>query len=135
MLRDIAQLAIRPVSLLAFLAAAVLLGAFLISFQSGSTLVDAAANGNVNQVAELIDEGHDINGVGKDDWTPLTIAIEKDNSEMVRFLLENGANPNKIVPGGTALDMALRRRRETPAELIREFGGNCRSECDIDKEK
>jgi len=135
MLREGVRVAIRRILLLAFLAAAVLLGVFLVNFQSGSALVDAAASGDLNRVANLIDEGHDVNSVGKDDWTPLTIAIEKNDSEMVYFLLQNGADPDKIVPGGTALDMALRRRRETPAKLIREFGGHCRSACDLDKEQ
>jgi ankyrin repeat protein len=123
------------VLILVTLIAAVLLALFLFRFQSGSTLVDAVATGNVKHVASLIDQGHDINGVGKDDWTPLTIAVENDDSEMVRFLLQNGADPNKIVPGGTALDMALRRQRSDPANLLREFGGRCKTACDLDKER
>lgn len=120
--------------LLAILVVAVSVGYFLVNFQSGSALVDAVANGNLESVNRLIEEGHDVDAFGKDDWTPLTTAVENDDSDMVRFLLRNGADPNKIVPGGTALDMALRRNRTGPAQVIREFGGHCKNACDLEKE-
>ena len=120
--------------LLAILVVAVSVGYFLVNFQSGSALVDAVASGNLESVNRLIEEGHDVDAFGKDDWTPLTTAVENDDSDMVRFLLRNGADPNKIVPGGTALDMALRRNRTGPAQVIREFGGHCKNACDMEKE-
>jgi len=120
--------------LLAILIVAVLVGYFLVNFQSGSALVDAVASGNLESVNRLIEEGHDIDAFGKDDWTPLTTAVENDDSDMVRFLLQNGADPNRIVPGGTALDMAIRRNRTGPAQVIREFGGHCKNVCDTEKE-
>lgn len=126
---------IKKITILIILAAVVLILVFLINFQSGSVLVNAVANGDAKLVATLIDEGHDVDGIGKDDWTPLTTAVEKDDAEMVRFLLEKGADPNKIVPGGTALDMALRRQRNASVRVLREFGGRCSSECDLETER
>ena len=121
----------------AALVVVVVIGAllFLVNFQSGATLVDAAAVGDIDRVAELLQEGHDVDGVGKDDWTPLTVAIENDDESMVRFLLENGADPDKIVPGGTALDMALRRERIGPARVLREFGASCKEYCESDEQR
>ena len=120
--------------LLATLVAVVSVGYFLINFQSGAALVDAVASGNLESVNGLIEEGHDVDAFGKDDWTPLTTAVENDDSDMVRLLLQNGADPNRIVPGGTAMDMAIRRNRTGPAQVIREFGGQCRNACEMEKE-
>ena len=120
--------------MIAILVVAASVGYFLVNFQSGSTLVDAVASGNLESVSRLIEEGHDVDAFGKDDWTPLTTAVENDDSEMVRFLLQSGADPNRIVPGGTALDMAIRRKRNGPAQVLREFGGHCKNACDLEKE-
>ena len=125
---------VRRALLLVIVAIVVSIGYFLVNFQSGSALVDAAASGSLESVNRLIEEGHDVDAFGKDDWTALTIAVEKDDSDMVRFLLQNGADPNRIVPGGTALDMAIRRDRTGPAQVIRDFGGHCKNACDIEKE-
>jgi len=126
---------VRRALLLVIVAIVVLMVYFLVNFQSGSTLVDAVASGNLESVDRLIEEGHDVDAFGKDDWTPLTTAVENNNTEMVRLLLQNGADPNKTAPGGTALDLALRRDRTEPAQVLREFGGRCKEECDMDPEK
>ena len=104
-------------------------GAFVVSYQSGSMLVDAVYSGDASAVVRLIEQGHDVNDFGKDDWTPLTVAVEKDDVKLVELLLKNGADPNMTVPGGTALDMAVRRGRERSADVLRKFGGRCATTC------
>ena len=112
----------------------VAVGAFVARYQSGSVLVEAVYAGDAAAVVRLIEEGHDVNDFGKDDWTPLTVAVENDDVELVELLLQRGADPNKTVPGGTALDMAIRRERESSAELLRKFGGYCSTTCDSQAE-
>lgn len=102
---------------------------FAMSFQSGAAIVDAVAKDDPQSVAQLLEQGHKIDAFGKDSWTPLTLAVEKDNAGMVRYLLEMGADPNRIVPGGTAMDMAVRRQRNEITLILAEFGGKCSETC------
>ena len=106
-----------------------ILALFAMSFQSGAGIVDAVVNDDRELVAQLLEQGHKIDAFGKDSWTPLTMAVEKDNAGMVRYLLEMGADPNRIVPGGTAMDMAVRRQRNEIALILAEFGGECSETC------
>lgn len=103
---------------------------FVTTFQAGSKLVEAVAVDDTVLVLELLSEGHNIDTPGKDDWTALTIAIEKDNPQMVQLLIKHGADVNMRVPGGTPLDMAIRRQRSEIARLLIDSNGNCLNECD-----
>lgn len=40
----------------------------------------------------MIDKGCDVNSKNKDNWTPLHFAVEAGNFNLVKYLLELGAN-------------------------------------------
>jgi ankyrin repeat protein len=55
-------------------------------------LNDAAYHGNLQEVQELLENGENPNGKGWDGDTPLANAIRGRNLEIVKILLENGAD-------------------------------------------
>lgn len=59
---------------------------------SANPLVPCVEGGDYNSVARLIRGGADVNGHGS--WTPLALAALKGYKDIVKLLLENGANPN-----------------------------------------
>lgn len=61
--------------------------------EATAELVRAAADGNVEQARELIDEGADVNGADPNGITPLQAAVGCRQTEMANFLLEQGADP------------------------------------------
>ena len=78
---------------------------------------DYAQRGDEEGVARLLAEGVPVDSLREDDaYTPLMCAVtsEKASVELVRFLLERGANVNAIGqdsgawPGGPVLALALR---------------------------
>ena len=66
---------------------------------------------NISEVKELLDAGADVNFIDAKGDTPLSTAIETDNYEMVKLLLEKKADPN--LPGvrfpllHSAIDVAI----------------------------
>lgn len=62
----------------------------------------AVAKGNEARMRELLQQGADVNAVGRQEMRPLFWALGKQSLDGFRFLLENGANPNveaKDLPG------------------------------------
>jgi uncharacterized protein len=57
-------------------------------------LSDFIFEGNLEGVKEIIVRGGDVNGFDEIGGTPLCLATTKNNLEIVRLLLEAGANPN-----------------------------------------
>ena len=59
-------------------------------------IFQAAINGNIERLKELLDSGVDVNSKNYANQTPLHLAVKNSNStsspETVQFLLENGAN-------------------------------------------
>ncbi len=59
----------------------------------------AVADGKIDRVAKLLDQGADINYSERYKSTPLVSAVARpDNIEMVKFLISRGADVNKGVP-------------------------------------
>ena len=65
--------------------------------QAQIDLVRAAERGNAGEISGAIDQGADVNKVGKQGMTPLFWALAKQNLEGFRLLLEHGANPHVVV--------------------------------------
>ena len=57
--------------------------------------MDAVRNGDISKVADMVEEGMAVDIVGGYDITALTEAVISSQTEVVRFLLEKGANVDK----------------------------------------
>jgi beta-lactamase regulating signal transducer with metallopeptidase domain len=62
-------------------------------------LIEAAADGDLNAVRFLLQEGMDPNTVVPHDGTPLIVAARAGQVEVVRLLLTAGAYVDQVVPG------------------------------------
>ena len=66
--------------------------------------IKALRSGNLDDVKRLIKApGVDVNKTTFNDQTPLMLAAEEGTAEVVKFLLETGADPKLEIPGRTAL--------------------------------
>src|SRR5207253_5926717 len=83
----------------------------------------AAAEGRINAVRYLLDEGADVNAREKMGDTALTEAAFYGQSATVKELLLHGADVNAIGDEGTALDIAINKRNEAITELLKHYGG------------
>ena len=59
-----------------------------------SEICDAAKDGNLEKVKELLESGSDINERGENDMTPLHRAAEQGHDEIVNYLISKGADVN-----------------------------------------
>lgn len=91
-------------------------------------LADAARVGDVKDAEKYLDKGAGINNP----WfgrTPLQVAAEEGKLEMVKFLIEKGADVNKLSKfDKTALDYALEKKHAVVAGYIQSRGGRKASE-------
>ena len=62
-------------------------------------LTGACADSNEKQVNKLLISGADPNKMSKDGWTPLGIASQEGNLNIVSNLIKHGANVNLKIPG------------------------------------
>ncbi|HEX5513194.1 MAG TPA: ankyrin repeat domain-containing protein, partial [Gammaproteobacteria bacterium] len=65
--------------------------------QAGALAAAAAARGEVAEIDRLVQAGADVNATGKDNVTPLAIALAKRNLAGVKRLLALGADPNHVL--------------------------------------
>ena len=93
--------------------------------------LDAVQAGDIDEVDELLIKGADINvgSVEKNQSPALELALRLSTSNMVSFLLQKGANPNKEGLSGTPLTILLKRPRYgettvTLTEILLEKGAN-----------
>jgi ankyrin repeat protein len=78
-------------------------------------LAQASFDGDLNLVASLLRAGADINARGNC-WTPLHAAIENMQAEVVRYLLEAGADPEFACCGMRALHHAIDIEADSAAQ-------------------
>jgi hypothetical protein len=92
---------------------------------------EAILQGNSNMVKLLIDSGVDIDNIiiYGNIVIPLIIAIKRDNIEIVKLLLSNGANTNIIEDKKTILEIACEIKNPSMIMLLKEYGAS--GECDL----
>ena len=84
-----------------------------------SALLFAARHGQVEISNLLITAGADINGQAGNGTTPLIVATHSGHSALAQMLLAQGADPNSMRAGYSALHAAiLRSDRDTVASLL-----------------
>jgi hypothetical protein len=80
-------------------------------------LVEAADEGDLDDVRDLLDRGGHVNAAVDGDGSPLIAAARAGHMDIVRLLLDRGADVNQAVAGdGAALIMAA---REGHLEIVR----------------
>jgi ankyrin repeat protein len=66
----------------------------------GSSIHQAARDGNIEAVKQHLAAGTDVNAKSDYGWTPLFMAAGKGHKEIVELLLANGAEVNAKNEGG-----------------------------------
>jgi ankyrin repeat protein len=88
-------------------------------------LFEAAEDGSLPEIEELLRAGANVNAVIMGDGTPLMGAARKGHMEAVRLLLDRGAEPNIPVTGdGNALIVAARAGRIDVVRLLLDRGAD-----------
>jgi beta-lactamase regulating signal transducer with metallopeptidase domain len=91
----------------------------------GRGLVEAADEGDLREISELIDGGADVNTAIDGDGTPLIAASREGHLPAVRLLLQRGADPNLAVSGdGNPLIMAAAGGHTAIVELLLASGAS-----------
>ncbi len=107
-----------------FLVIALILGACAGRPRPQPPLLIAAYRGQVDEVKKLLKEGHGVNA-GSGGYSALFNAATKGHNEIVRILLENGADPNLVTNKGfTALHVASRSDYLEIASLLLDKGAD-----------
>lgn len=93
-----------------------------------SVLIWSSERGYARQVASLVDRGSDIEAKDPNHKTPLIKATENGHLEVVRVLLQKGANTaakaGRYIDDGTALHVAARAGHVEIIKLLLEFGAD-----------
>merc|ERR1711862_911491 len=90
-------------------------------------LIKACYKGKYNEVVRLVNNGADVNYVDNGGDTPFLIAAIGANVDMCRYLLDKGANINKINSlGMTAMHLACMggKGQEDVVKLLYQRGAN-----------
>ncbi|KAK2706489.1 hypothetical protein QYM36_016505 [Artemia franciscana] len=80
----------------------------------------AVRNGRIDLCDLLISYGATVDGMNLKNETPLVTAIKANNPEMVKYLLESGANPNC----SQCLHHAVSEAKENLCQLLISYGAN-----------
>ena len=86
-------------------------------------LVEAADEGDIDDVRQMLDDGADVNAAVDGDGSPLIAAAREGHADLVTLLLDRGADPNLAVPGdGNALIMAAQAGHTTIVATLLDRG-------------
>lgn len=95
-------------------------------------LINATLNEKMNDIQFLLESGANINTKTENGYTPLHIAVYKNNIELVELLLSNGANTNLVSNSGeTPLSIALGKGSYMIANLLVSYTSNVTSDYEV----
>ena len=81
-------------------------------------LFDAASEGDLERVKQLIEKGHKVNYRGPKRYTPLIEALRRGHYDVAEYLIDHGADINIISPLGTPLGFMSLRNDMIAAKLL-----------------
>ncbi|MQA91432.1 MAG: hypothetical protein GEU90_14600 [Gemmatimonas sp.] len=87
-------------------------------------LLFATMRGDLASARILVDAGADVNETSPYGASAIVYAAHSGNAELVRYLLEKGADPNADGAGYTALHAAMLRRHVDAATHLLEYGAD-----------
>lgn len=95
-----------------------------LDFERG--LWTAALDNDVDRCQELMRKGHDVNQKDSSGYTPLHYAVRSSSVQLVRLLIDAGANVNAQTSAGkaTPLHRAVTRGRPETVKLLLEKGAD-----------
>ncbi len=97
--------------------------------QGVAALIWAAAEGHIDTVQALLDEGTDVNQKDENGWTALLVASVRGHNQVVRMLIQAGADVNVIEnKGGTALMFATINDHKKIIRTLRQAGAKEQAE-------
>ena len=87
-------------------------------------LHDAAKNGDIEEVRELLDAGIDVNSLNSEGATPLHWAAFKGHVEVAKLLVKRGAKVNALTKkGSTPLRLATTHKQQDMIRYLKSRGG------------
>jgi uncharacterized protein len=86
-----------------------------------SPLVTAARNGATSLAALLIQHGASVDKIDENGHTALEDAVRLRRLSTVQLLLSHGSDPNRMVGGGTILDLVAHSSAPTDQAIAREL--------------
>ena len=92
-----------------------------------SAAVNAIYSADMGRVAALVDQGMPVNGVNRSGSTPLYITAVQGEAEIVKLLLDAGADPNQESCGdseGLPLCAAASKGRTDIVRLLLQYGAD-----------
>ena len=96
-----------------------------INFQDDNGLTALTVVENVEIAKILLDNNADINKKGRDGYTPLMMAVRRDNINLLDFFIENNVDLNMSDPeGNTALIIAAKNHKDDIFELLLKNGAD-----------
>lgn len=102
------------------------IAASLWELNDGTPLMLAAQDGNLAKVEEFVRKGWNVNEASKEgEATPLIFAASSGKTQVVQFLLKNGADPNRCSWGDVCpLWWAVRANSTNTVKILLDAGAN-----------
>lgn len=89
-----------------------------------TALLFAARVGDLTSAKLLVDSGSNVNDVNAWGVSVTVLAAHSGHQEFVEFLLKEGADPNSVEAGFTALHEAIMRRDQKTVTALLKYGAN-----------
>lgn len=87
-------------------------------------LHEAAKNGDIEDVRELLDAGIDVNSLNSEGATPLHWAAFKGHVDVAKLLVKRGAKVNALTEkGSTPLRLATTHKQQAMIRYLKSRGG------------